>query len=251
MAKNYNEYNDLGVRFLYPANWFVRTETWDKGTYSITVDTPDGGFWSLSIYPKGVNLDTAALQAIDALKTEYDQVEKTEIHKYVADFELSGYEADFFYLDLTSTATALKFEDGRRGYVIFWQTCDSMTTSADDPVRSDVFNAMTHTLVSNLTGQEDDWGDEEDELMFERKLSARQERELEDREYRRSRYEKARQDFEDRLWRRSDDSDDMRLEDFMVADRGARGSKRGKKPRLDEEFEGEFNFGANPHDSDE
>ena len=169
----------------------------------------------------------------------------------VADFELSGYEADFFYLDLTSTATALKFEDGRRGYVIFWQTCDSMTTSADDPVRSDVFNAMTHTLVSNLTGQEDDWGDEEDELMFERKLSARQERELEDREYRRSRYEKARQDFEDRLWRRSDDSDDMRLEDFMVADRGARGSKRGKKPRLDEEFEGEFNFGANPHDSDE
>ena len=44
MAKNYNEYNDLGVRFLYPANWFVRTETWDKGTYSITVDTPDGGF---------------------------------------------------------------------------------------------------------------------------------------------------------------------------------------------------------------
>ena len=32
-SNKYKEYDDLGVRFIYPNNWTVQTETWDKGPY--------------------------------------------------------------------------------------------------------------------------------------------------------------------------------------------------------------------------
>ncbi|MBQ9812947.1 MAG: hypothetical protein IJM54_06500 [Thermoguttaceae bacterium] len=238
MARDYNEYNDLGVRFVYPKNWFVRTETWDKGTYSITVDCPEGSFWSISIFPKGVNLDKAAKDIVETMHAEYEEMEEREVKHYVADYVLSGYEIDFFYLDLTSAATALKFEDERRGYVIYWQTCDHLTTEGDDELRSDIFDAMTHTLVSNLTGQEDDWGEEEDEAHFERKLSDREavaQKADENREYLRRKYGRLQAKEQERRWRQGGEEDlfpdyhgfqiyqpssvanDERIEDFLRA----------------------------------
>ncbi len=201
MARDYNEYDDLGVRFVYPRNWFINTETLDKGTYTITVDSPEGSFWSLAIFPKSVDLDQAAKEIVKSMKAEYDELEETEVKQYVADTILTGYEIDFFYLDLSSTAVALKFEDERRGYVIYWQTCERMSLSNDTLSRVDIFDAITHTLVSNLTGQEADWGDVDDEIRYDKTLSEREIREQEDREFYRRKYENARHQEEQQKWR--------------------------------------------------
>ncbi|MBQ9875336.1 MAG: hypothetical protein IJM30_12855 [Thermoguttaceae bacterium] len=255
MAKKYAEYDDLGVRFIYPKNWFARTETWDKGTYCITVDCPEGSFWSLSIMPKTADLDQAAKDIVRTMRAEYEEMEEREIRRYVADRVLTGYEIDFFYLDLTSAATALKFEDGRRGYVIYWQTCDRLTTEGESLSRADIFDAMTHSLVSNLTGQEPDWDDEDDDFVFDRKLSERQAREDEDREYFRRKYEQARLDEEEANWRRGGESlddefervgtggfgSDERTEDFL---------RDSDDEEVDEEFERE-EFDAEDDDLDE
>lgn len=203
MARNYNEYDDLGVQFIYPRNWFVRTETLDKGTYTITVDSPEGSFWALAIMPKGEDLDNAAREIVKSMKAEYDELEETEVKRYVADMTLTGYEIDFFYLDLSSTAVALKFEDERRGYVIYWQTCERLSLNDEGNSRVDIFNAMTHTLISNLTGQEQDWGDDEDDVQFDKALSERELREEEDREFFRRKYENARLKEEEHKLRRS------------------------------------------------
>lgn len=201
MARDYNEYDDLGVRFVYPRNWFINTETLDKGTYTITVDSPEGSFWALAIFPKSVDLDQAAKEIVKSMKAEYDELEETEVKQYVADTILTGYEIDFFYLDLSSTAVALKFEDERRGYVIYWQTCERMSLSNDTLSRVDIFDAITHTLVSNLTGQEADWGDVDDEIRYDKTLSEREIREQEDREFYRRKYENARRQEEQQKWR--------------------------------------------------
>lgn len=205
MARDYNEYDDLGVRFVYPRNWFVNTETLDKGTYTITVDSPEGSFWALAIMPKNVDLDHAAKEIVKSMKAEYDELEECEIKQYVADTILTGYEINFFYLDLSSTAVALKFEDDRRGYVIYWQTCERMSLSGETLSRIDIFDAITHTLISNLTGQEADWGDIEDDLQYDKVLSERELREQEDREFFRRKYERARLEAEQANWRRSVD----------------------------------------------
>ena len=225
-SRNFKEYDDLGVRFIYPTNWIVQTETWDKGTYGISVDSPEGSFWSVAIFPKDADLDEAAKNILSQLHAEYDEIEENEIERVVADCVLDGYEINFFYLDLTSTAQALKFEDGERGYVVFWQTCDRLAITGESLSRVDVFDVMTHTLVCNLTGQDVDfWEDDEDDSEPEKILTKAEE----DREFYRRKYEEARRDIQNQYWRRGGTMTGANsgLADF-VEDRSGGGSKRGK-----------------------
>jgi len=258
MAKNYKVYDDLGVQFIYPNNWFVQTETWDKGTYGVTVDSPEGSFWGLAIYPKGVDLDAAAKKIVEEMHAEYDEIDESRVIRYVADRVLTGYEINFFYLDLASTAIALKFQDERRGYVVFWQTCDRLSISEGEEeetfTRSDVFEVMTHTFVSNLTGQDADWDEEDDEARFNSKDDEKAQREEENREYFRRKYQQARLSEEEKKWRaqvdefESDDEndeerrramiaeDDQKLEDFL------RDAEKEYDVRYDETVEDEEQY---------
>lgn len=226
-SRDYKEYNDLGVRFIYPTNWTVQTETWDKGTYGISVDSPEGSFWSIAIFPLEVDLDEAAKSILSGLHAEYDEIEESEVERVVADCLLDGYEVNFFYLDLSSTAQALKFEDGERGYVVFWQTCDRLNISGESLSRVDVFDVMTHTLVCNLTGQEVDFwegDDEEEDFRSEKEAKAEEEREF----YRRK-YENARREIQNDYWRNGGVMTDSNagLDDFVEARRGS-GSRHGR-----------------------
>ena len=227
-SNNFKEYDDLGVRFIYPNNWTVQTETWDRGTYGVSVDSPEGSFWALAIYPKSVDLDDAAKKILSELHAEYDELEEEEITRYVADYVLEGYEMNFFYLDMTSVAQALKFEDENRGYVVFWQTCDRLALTDENLSRVDVFEAMTHTLVSNLTGQEVEYWDDED---FSPKKTEKQVRAEEEREYYRRRYENARREIQDSYWRSGGyrTGEDAGLEDFVVSKSGSVGGRRKEK----------------------
>ncbi len=251
MSKDYKEYDELGVRFIYPSNWFVQTETWDKGAYGITVDSPEGSFWSLAIYPKGVDLDAAAKQILGTLDAEYDEIDQAEVKRYVADRVLTGYEVNFFYLDLTSTALVLKFEDENRGYVVYWQTCDRLALTGENLSRSDVFDAMTHTFVSNLTGQEVEyWDDENDEFDFapvdekERKIA--ENREFYRQKYERRRWEaeeaRRREELDDEEIRRNlndENDDEARRRDWVAADEKLEDFLRVDDEEDDEAFDEE------------
>ena len=232
-SRDFKEYDDLGVRFIYPTNWTVQTETWDRGTYGVSVDSPEGSFWSVAIFPQDVDLDEAAKEILSQLHAEYDQLEEGEIERVVADCILDGYEINFFYLDLTSTAQALKFEDGERGYVIFWQTCDRLAITGESLSRVDVFDVMTHTLICNLTGQDVDfWEDEEDE--YEVELSEKEAKAEEDREFYRRKYEEARREIQNRYWRYGGTMTGANsgLGDF-IEDRSGSGARRGKNDRVE------------------
>jgi hypothetical protein len=251
MSKDYKEYDDLGVRFIYPSNWFVQTETWDKGTYGITVDSPEGSFWSLAIYPKGVDLDAAAKQILGTLDAEYDEMDQAEVKRYVADRVLTGYEINFFYLDLTSTALVLKFEDENRGYVVYWQTCDRLALTGENLSRADVFDAMTHTLVSNLTGQEIEYrgGEKDDEFDFDALGDEKARRVAENREFYRKKYERQRweeeearrrEELDDEEIRRSlndENNDETRLRDWVAADEKLEDFLRADEESFGEAFE--------------
>ena len=186
---NFQTYDELGVQFVYPNNWTAQTQTVDRGTYTVSVDSPEGSFWTLSIYPKGVDLDSAAKEILSTLKVEYQEVEEREVRRYVADRELSGYEINFYYLDMVCEVRALKFEDDERGYVIFWQTCDRLAITNESFSQVDVFNVMTHSLITHITGQELDlWDDDE----LEDSRTEAEIREEEDREERLRRFKLAR-----------------------------------------------------------
>ena len=253
MAKSnyFLEYDDLGVRFIYPRNWSVETQTWDRGTYAISVDSPDGGFWALAIYPPEVDLDAEAKKALTDMKIEYDEVEEHKLVRYAADRALEGYELNFFLLDMTTTARAFKFRDDSRGYIVYWQTSEHMRLEDGEGgsfAQSDVFDVMTHTLISHLTGQEFDlWNEEE----LTDALSETELREVEDLFARRRRLELARLRQETEQWRRSEILDDG-FSVFRVGDSSANDDVSPFLRDDDEFSDGEFDDDfSDDDDSDE
>ncbi|MDO5308737.1 MAG: hypothetical protein Q4G03_04525 [Planctomycetia bacterium] len=270
MAKNYKEYNDLGVRFIYPNNWQMQAQTWDKNTHTVSLDSPAGNFWALGIYPLQANLEEIAQSILREMYSEYSGLEIEEIKRYVAEQELKGFEINFFFLDMASVAQALIFRGERNGYVIYWQTLDDLGSKSDDVSYQDVFDVVTHTLIANLTGVDIDFWEEDEPMTPEELRAAEQEEDLLERQRRLRRAGIA---WEEHAWRtfssvhdvlqtssNDDEHDDPgesvneRLKPFLRDDSGKASKKRDEDPEdYDEDsFEEDDDYNDyNRYDDDE
>ena len=60
-------FNRMGISFQYPDNWTLDEQDALAGRKSVTVYSPGGAFWSVSIHPASadpVELSTAALETM-------------------------------------------------------------------------------------------------------------------------------------------------------------------------------------------
>ncbi|MDO5553444.1 MAG: hypothetical protein Q4G68_06745 [Planctomycetia bacterium] len=151
MSADYLEYNKDGIYFAYPNSWVVEEVPYKEDSYAIVVTSPDASFWSVSVFPAGTDPNAAAVDVLEALAGEYKGLETSPVRKFVGERILVGYEMNFFYLDLTSTATVLAFEEEDHTYVLFTQTCDRMAVTDENLSAEDVFEAMTYTLLERLS----------------------------------------------------------------------------------------------------
>lgn len=151
-AAEFKEYTSEadGVKFAYPKNWFVQEAPWSSDSKAITVNSPDGYFWMVAIFPEGTNPDAAAKEVLRSLRREYSHLENTPTYRLIADRFLTGYEMNFFYLDLVNTAIILSLETDDRSYVIFWQYCDVLVVTGEEYDFEDIAEAMTYTFLKNL-----------------------------------------------------------------------------------------------------
>lgn len=151
-SSDYKEYFDekTSVRFFYPKNWFVQESVWDRDTRAVIVNSPEGYFWLVASYPFGTDPDSTAKSVLDMMKGEYSQLEDIPVHRTIDGRRFSGYEMNFYYLDLINSALVLGFEEGGRTWVIFQQCTDRLVLSGDRFSCEDVFEAITHTFLQNL-----------------------------------------------------------------------------------------------------
>lgn len=138
------------IRFAYPKNWFVQESLWASDAKSVVVNSPEGYFWLLTIFPKGTDPDEAAKEVLHTMKKEYDQLEDIPARRMIAGRHLTGYEMNFFYLDLVNTAVVLSFEENDRTYVIYWQNCDRLVLTGEPYDFEDIFEAITYTLLTHM-----------------------------------------------------------------------------------------------------
>jgi hypothetical protein len=111
----------------------------------VTVISPGGAFWSVSVHPASTDPERLAKAALKAMEEEYKELETEQARKTVADRELIGYEISFYYLDMINTASILCFRAMGASYAIFWQAEDRELKSIQD-----VFLAITTSLITNL-----------------------------------------------------------------------------------------------------
>ncbi len=139
------EFNKMGISFLYPDNWTLDEEDATAGRESVTVFSPGGAFWSVSVHPPSTDPAGLAKAALAAMEDEYKELEIDLVRQTIAEQKMIGYDISFYYLDLTNTASILCFRTTSASFAVFWQAEDRELKTIEE-----VFLAITTSFVTNL-----------------------------------------------------------------------------------------------------
>mgnify|MGYP001266474611 CR=1 FL=1 len=140
------QFEQFGVTFEYPDNWSIDVDSDDVGGSSATVQSPDGGFWNISVYPSGTNSKEMVQVVSSEMQKEYQDIDIEVVHDTISGIQLSGLDFNFYCLDLTNTAHVRAVENREATYIIFCQAEDREWESIHA-----VFEAMTASFLRSLT----------------------------------------------------------------------------------------------------
>jgi hypothetical protein len=143
-------FDSLGVSFQYPDNWKLDDSDALSGHRSVTVYSPGGSFWTVSIHPGTADPAKLASTVVETMRQEYDSLEAEEAEESVAGIDLSGYDMAFYCLDLTNTAHVRSLRIAHGTYTIYCQAEDREYGQV-----AMVFQAMTYSLLSGLKGSDE------------------------------------------------------------------------------------------------
>lgn len=135
------EFDELGLRFVYPDNWELERDGEAGWPRTISVHGPSGAFWSVTQH-KGPADEDLMHHIVQTLFDEYEDVESQPITRQVGRWKLEGCELAFYCLDFLVTAQVVACQDSDRQLVIL-----SQAENRDFDQLSAVFDAMTLSLL--------------------------------------------------------------------------------------------------------
>ena len=136
-------YEKMGIRFLYPDNWTLDEAAALEGEKSVTVYSPGGAFWSITLHEPRTEPAALASAALEALKNEYQDSESEPVEEQIAGQTCAGYDLSFFYLDFTNTAQIRAFRIPKASCLVLCQAEDRELEQLDN-----VFRAITASLIA-------------------------------------------------------------------------------------------------------
>lgn len=143
----------FGLSITYPDNWQVTEETDEEQVVGYQVQSPASAF--LSVYPSAWSTtpEAAVTQAVEAIGSEYDNVESAEFRPELltssgALDEVHGLEMYFYYLDLLVRAKLIAFRVPGQTILVHFQAEDSEFRGLEK-----VFDAMLLTLCQSIAGR--------------------------------------------------------------------------------------------------
>jgi hypothetical protein len=137
-------YDKLGIRFSYPDNWTLDEEEALAGNRSVAVYSPGGAFWSITLHAPRVDPAQLAATALATLKEEYAEAESVAVAEEIQGHSVEGYDLNFIYLDLTSTALIRGFRTDTASCLVLCQAEDRELEQV-----APVFRAITASLLSD------------------------------------------------------------------------------------------------------
>ena len=137
-------FSKFGITFLYPDNWTLDEQTGVEGD-SVTVNSPGGAFWSVSVHPASAEPENLAEAAAEAMREEYNDLEQESTYQVVDGHKMFGFDLAFSYLDLTSSALVRCFRTPGATYAIFYQAEDREFQRLEQ-----VFEAITKSFLDSL-----------------------------------------------------------------------------------------------------
>lgn len=148
-------YDQGNIRFAYPENWTLEEETDAEGQRQIAVTSPNTAFWSLSLHSNEHDPRHLLEEVLTAMRAEYPGLEAEANDELIATTSVLGYNLNFFYMDLTSTAKAMVFELADNTCLLL---CQSEDREAEQTMP--VFQAMTLSLLGAQIDPDDEDSDD-------------------------------------------------------------------------------------------
>jgi hypothetical protein len=117
------EFEQDGVGFRYPESWSLQREETESG-WTVTVQSPQTAFFMLTFDDDTPEQELMAETALEALRSEYPELEAEEAFETIADQPAIGHDIRFFSFDLTNTCWTRSFYSGRGTLLALWQAND-------------------------------------------------------------------------------------------------------------------------------
>ena len=134
-----------GFAFDYPDNWNIEDQLEDDQSATVSVYSPDGAFWMLSVHRAKDDPDDLCDTAVEAMRQEYGEVDVSETTETLAETDLTGRDLNFYCLDLTSTATIRGVRSPLGTLVVLSQAEDREFERV-----APVFRAITTSLLARM-----------------------------------------------------------------------------------------------------
>jgi hypothetical protein len=138
-------FEGLGLQFQYPENWTLDDSDALLGRKSVTIYSPGGAFWSVAVHFGSADPAKLSSAVVDTMRKEYAALESEAVSEIIAGHELSGYDLNFYYLDLTNTAQIRWLQLGHATYTIYCQADDKEFQQLQR-----VFEAISTSLIHEL-----------------------------------------------------------------------------------------------------
>jgi len=138
-------FHQFGLTFEYPENWSVDTGDSAGRHATVTVYTPEGGFWSVSAHAPGPAPQQLTDAVVAQMRQEYQDLDVEPARESVAGKQLLGHDFNFYCLDLTNTAQVRLLVEPQAVYLLLCQAEDREWEAV-----SQVFAAMTRSFVQSL-----------------------------------------------------------------------------------------------------
>jgi hypothetical protein len=138
--QTYNNQDNLC--FSFPESWELDKEDTTNHADSVSVVSPEGGFWCVRRELNETAITSVLEQAVKAMQEVYPELEVENTVENIAGEQLPGIDMHFFCLDLTGTASVRILETLSGKYVIFSQAEDEQLEELKP-----IFSAITTSLI--------------------------------------------------------------------------------------------------------
>ena len=138
--QTYNNQDNLC--FSFPESWELDKEATTNHADSVSVVSPEGGFWCVRRELNETAVTSVLEQAVKAMQEVYPELEVENTVENIAGEQLPGIDMHFFCLDLTGTASVRILETLSGKYVIFSQAEDEQLEELKP-----IFSAITTSLI--------------------------------------------------------------------------------------------------------
>ncbi len=122
-----------GISFRYPSNWRAEAEDVEDGGWAVTLSSPDTAFALISVRPDARDPADLADQTLEALRSEYKELDAENCLETIAGQPAIGHDIDFLTLDAAITCRTRSLATPVGPLLVMTQVSE-YDSSANDPV---------------------------------------------------------------------------------------------------------------------